>query len=123
MKKASVANPHYSPAKLLDVLEWRLGLKNDAALSRALEVDPAIISKVRSRRLHVSASLLIRMHEVSGMGIRELRTLMGDLREHTGPSATHPPLEAADDESDRRFAAHALPWPAAPVPPQPRLGN
>jgi hypothetical protein len=55
-------------------------LKNDAALSRALEVAPPVISKIRHYRLPVGASLLIRMHEVSDMTIRDLRALMGDRR-------------------------------------------
>lgn len=71
----------YDPNNLLDTLIEKLHLKNDAALSRALEVAPPVISKIRHRRLPVGASLLIRMHEVSDLTIRELRTLMGDRRE------------------------------------------
>jgi hypothetical protein len=71
----------YDPNNLLDSLIERLNLKNDAALSRALEVAPPVISKIRHRRLPVGASLLIRMHEVSDLSIRELRILMGDRRE------------------------------------------
>ena len=71
----------YDPNNLLDSLIEKLHLKNDAALSRALEVAPPVISKIRHRRLHVGASLLIRMHEVSNLSIRELRVLMGDRRE------------------------------------------
>ncbi|MDB5762910.1 MAG: hypothetical protein JWQ21_1905 [Herminiimonas sp.] len=70
----------YNPNHLLDVLIEKLHLKNDAALSRALEVAPPVISKIRHRRLPVGASLLIRMHEVSTMSVRELRDLMGDRR-------------------------------------------
>jgi hypothetical protein len=70
----------YDPNKLLDALIEKLGLKNDAALSRALEVAPPVISKVRHRRLPVGASLLIRMHEETGMNVKELRSLMGDQR-------------------------------------------
>jgi hypothetical protein len=70
----------YNPNNLLDVLIRKLNLKNDAALSRALEVAPPVISKIRHRRLPVGASLLIRMHEVSTMSVRELRDLMGDRR-------------------------------------------
>ena len=69
------------PNNLLDSLIEKLHLKNDAALSRALEVAPPVISKIRHRRLPVGASLLIRMHEVSNLTIRELRVLMGDRRE------------------------------------------
>jgi plasmid maintenance system antidote protein VapI len=77
---ALVGQESYDPNRLLDTLLERMNLKNDAALSRALEVAPPVISKIRHRRLPVGASLLIRMHEVSEMSIRELRDLMGDRR-------------------------------------------
>ena len=70
----------YDPNRLLDTLIEKLHRKNDAALSRALEVAPPVISKIRHNRLPVGASLLIRMHEVSDMSIRDLRYLMGDRR-------------------------------------------
>jgi len=70
----------YDPNNLLESLIEKLNLKNDAALSRALEVAPPLISKIRHRRLPVGASLLIRMHEVSDLSIKDLRTLMGDRR-------------------------------------------
>ena len=70
----------YNPNHLLDFLIEKMALKNDAALSRKLEVAPPVISKIRHRRLPIGASLLIRMHEVTGMSIRELRDLMGDRR-------------------------------------------
>ncbi|MGI4847888.1 MAG: hypothetical protein ACRYGK_07095 [Janthinobacterium lividum] len=75
-----VAQESYNPNHLLDILIEKLNLKNDAALSRALEVAPPVISKIRHRRLPVGASMLIRMHEVSTMSVRELRDLMGDRR-------------------------------------------
>ena len=71
---------HYDPDRLLATLISKLSLKNDAALSRALEVSPPVISKIRHRRLPVTASLFIRMHEVSALTIAELRHLMGDQR-------------------------------------------
>lgn len=73
--------PTYDPNNLLDSLIRRLDLKNDAALSRSLEVAPPVISKIRHHRLPVGASLLIRMHEVSNLSISDLRALMGDRRE------------------------------------------
>ncbi|MES2831134.1 MAG: hypothetical protein V4695_03980 [Pseudomonadota bacterium] len=77
----SAAQPAYDPNNLLDTLLKKMGLKNDAALSRALEVAPPVISKIRHRRLPVGASLLIRMHEVSQESIKDLRLLMGDRRD------------------------------------------
>lgn len=70
----------YDPNNLLSAMIEQLNLKNDAALSRALNVSPPIISKIRHKRLPIGASMLIRMHEISNLSIRELRELMGDQR-------------------------------------------
>ena len=80
MSNTLIDQETYDPNNLLDAIIENLGLKNDAALSRALEVAPPVISKIRHRRLPVGASLLIRMHEVSELSITELRALMGDQR-------------------------------------------
>lgn len=77
-------DPRYDPVNLLDALIAMLGLRSDAALSRILEVAPPVISKMRHRILPVGADMLIRMHEESGLSIRDLRRLMGDTRERFG---------------------------------------
>ncbi len=66
----------YDPNKVLDALIAKLELKNDAALSRVLEVAPPVISKIRHQTLPIGATLLLRMHEASNLSIRELRSLM-----------------------------------------------
>lgn len=66
----------YDPNRVLDAIMEKLHLKNDAALSRALEVAPPVISKIRHRTLPIGATILLRMHEVSDFSIRELRALM-----------------------------------------------
>ena len=66
----------YDPNQVLDAIIEKLQLKNDAALSRALEVAPPVISKIRHRTLPIGATILLRMHEVSDFSIRELRALM-----------------------------------------------
>lgn len=81
MTEGRLHNVAYDPNNLLDSLIKQLSLKNDAALARALEVAPPVISKIRHKRLPVGASLLIRMHEVSDLSIMDLRALMGDRRE------------------------------------------
>ena len=70
----------YDPCRLLDALIEQLGLKNDAALARLLEVAPPMISKIRHRTLPVGGAMLIRMHEISTLSIADLRFLMGDQR-------------------------------------------
>lgn len=70
----------YDPDVLLNEIVKQLGLKNDAGLSRVLEIAPPVISKIRHRRLGIGASLLIRMHEATNISITDLRALMGDRR-------------------------------------------
>ena len=69
----------FHPGNLLDSLTKILGLKNDAALARALEVSAPVLSKIRHRTLAVSGAVLIRMQEVSDLSISDLRFLMNDL--------------------------------------------
>ncbi|NLC23316.1 hypothetical protein NB640_03280 [Oxalobacter vibrioformis] len=92
----------YDPNNLLSAIIEHLNLKNDAALSRALDVSPPVISKIRHKRLPVGASMLIRMHEISDLSIRELRELMGDQRHQyrighaqKNRGETHPDQSAA----------------------------
>jgi hypothetical protein len=66
----------YDPNRVLDAIINKLKLKNDAALSRLLEVAPPVISKIRHNTLPIGATILLRMHEVSDFSIRELRALM-----------------------------------------------
>jgi plasmid maintenance system antidote protein VapI len=80
MTTTTAAEQTYNPNQLLDALLKNMQLKNDAALSRMLEVAPPVISKIRHARLPVSASVLLRMHETTGMSINDLRFLMGDRR-------------------------------------------
>lgn len=61
----------------IDLLINTMTLKNDAALSRVLEVAPPVISKIRHGRLPVGASLLISAHEESGLSIHEMKTVIG----------------------------------------------
>jgi hypothetical protein len=74
------SQPRYDSNNLLDAMLEKLQLKNGAALSRALEVAPPVISKIRHRRLPVGASILIRMHELSDLCVAELRELLGGRR-------------------------------------------
>src|SRR3569623_2569715 len=89
----------YDPDNLLASIIGKLRLKNAAALSRALEVAPPIISKIRHRSLPVGASLLIRMHEVTDLSIRDLRDLMGDRRSKQRVSSVQGKPKSAEGNS------------------------
>ncbi|MFZ6687536.1 hypothetical protein ACO0K0_07300 [Undibacterium sp. SXout11W] len=62
----------------LDLLIKTMSLKNDAALSRVLEVAPPVISKIRHGQLSVGATLLIGAHEESGLSIREMKAVLSE---------------------------------------------
>ncbi|WP_211460566.1 hypothetical protein [Collimonas silvisoli] len=64
----------------MDALIDMFHLKTDLALSRLLDVEPTVISKIRNRHAPVGAALLIRMHDASDLTIGELCGLMGDRR-------------------------------------------
>lgn len=66
--------------RLLDRLIEVMGLKNDASLSRVLEVAPPVISKIRHGRLDIGPSLLIGAHEESGLSIAEMKAMIGQSR-------------------------------------------
>jgi plasmid maintenance system antidote protein VapI len=62
--------------KLLDTVKERYSIKNDAELSRTLDVPPPTISKIRSGRVNVSADIILRIHEVLGMPVADIRSLL-----------------------------------------------
>lgn len=70
-------NPDYNPAKLLDTMIDRFGLKNDAALSRTLELPPPVISKLRLKHAAITPAILLRMYDVTGWAISDMRSMLG----------------------------------------------
>ncbi len=70
----------YDPAHLLDVLQGLLGVASDAALAQQLEVTAASMLLLRRRRIPLTAGMLIRMSDFSGVSVDSLRTILGDRR-------------------------------------------
>ena len=62
--------------KLLDEVKQRYSIKNDAQLSRTLDVPPPTISKIRSGKINVSADIILRIHECLGMPVADIRSLL-----------------------------------------------
>lgn len=73
-------NSTYRPEHLLDALLLQLHLGSDEELSRKLHVAPRVLRAIRAGTLPIGASMLIWMSEATGIGIPELRQLMGDRR-------------------------------------------
>lgn len=76
MKKIELDSPTYTPERFLHELIVRLNLRNDAGLSRALDVSPPVICKIRNRKLPIGASLILRAHEETGMSVKEIKSLI-----------------------------------------------
>jgi len=62
--------------KLLDKCIEMLNLKNDAALSRALEVSPPVISNIHSGKPLLGAAMIVRILRLTGMSIKEVDELL-----------------------------------------------
>ncbi|MEX5747510.1 hypothetical protein [Massilia sp. X63] len=85
-------NPHYDPGNLIDTLRRILGVQHDSHLAQRLGIHPPQICKIRKRLISVSSSLLINIHEETGLSFSVLRGLMGDFRTSTSPTAEHPAI-------------------------------
>ena len=62
-----------NPSGLLDAIKAKLQLKNDAALARALETAPPLISKIRNHHLPFGDSLIVRLIDLDIMTMPEIR--------------------------------------------------
>lgn len=62
---------------LLDQLLEYGGLKNDAALSRELDVAPPVISKLRHNKLPFGPSLYIKTMRVFGLSLGDIDAALG----------------------------------------------
>lgn len=80
MNQSEAFTKGYDPDHLLDALIEAMQLTNDRALARRLNVAEAVVRNIRRRKLPVTGSMLMWMHEATGISIAELRRLMGDRR-------------------------------------------
>lgn len=64
--------------RLLDATRRKLRLRSDSALASAIGVSPSYVSKVRHGKIPISSTTLLRIHEVTGWSIANLRAIMGD---------------------------------------------
>lgn len=69
------------PNALVDYLLKKLGLKNDRQLAEYFDVLPPVISKIRNRRMSVSANMILLIHEKLDMPVPEIRRLIDQTRQ------------------------------------------
>lgn len=70
-------NPKYDPNAFIDWLITDVyQVKNDSALSQAMGIAPPVLSKIRHRKLAVGCSMLVKIHEKSGMCTQDIKARM-----------------------------------------------
>jgi len=72
-----LAMPSYNPARLLDMLHEVMQVKTDYELAIALEIERPMICRLRRRQKSLTAGVLLRMHDVTGLTIENIRDLAG----------------------------------------------
>lgn len=70
----------FDPSKLLDVIKEQFEVQTDSELAELLNMTSPQISRIRNWGAPLSASALIKIHEVSGLPIERLKKLCGDRR-------------------------------------------
>jgi transcriptional regulator with XRE-family HTH domain len=70
-------DPNYVPHQLLNRLKQQLGFKRDKQLAYVLGLQPNALSHIRRKRSPLSAALIIGIMDLSGLGLDEVRTLIG----------------------------------------------
>lgn len=98
MKQLAQANT-YSQARLLDALLDHFHLERDSELARRLDMPRSFICRLRKGQSPVGAALLIRMHDESGISIKELRRLLGDRRKRFRGGYS---IYSAEDRAENR---------------------
>lgn len=76
LKPGTLPAPKQSLATLFDKLMAQHAIKNDAALARTLEITAPEISKARRGYRAIGASLILRIHEIFGIPVAEIREHM-----------------------------------------------
>lgn len=61
--------------KLLDYLIKNYGYKNDNAISLGIGISKGTISKIRNGKLKTSADIMIKIHEMYGLPIAQIKEL------------------------------------------------
>jgi transcriptional regulator with XRE-family HTH domain len=66
-----------SASRLLDLAIRTLGVKTDRALAARCHITPPAISAMRSGRIAIGASMLLRLHDETGISLDKLRDAGG----------------------------------------------
>lgn len=76
----------YRPARVFDAVAAMIGVRSGIGLAQALGITAAELSRVRCSGRAIGASILVRLHEVSGLSTKALRRIALDRRQYYRPS-------------------------------------
>ena len=69
-----------TPHALLDAVNARLGLENDTVLAKRLGMAPSGISKIRRGHNRVTPEIILRVYDLTGWSIEDIRKLINNYR-------------------------------------------
>lgn len=72
-----LTHPAYSPNVLLNRVMEMIGVEKDAELADRIDIRADEISKVRCKRMSIGDSMLLKLHDLTGLPAKELRRWMG----------------------------------------------
>jgi hypothetical protein len=76
MAMMSLRRRDYDPNGFIDWARGAMNAKSDAELARMLGTTSFVISKIRHRKLHVTLSMVIALHEETGMRTLDIKAKM-----------------------------------------------
>lgn len=77
LRPDTVGVPTYNPQPLFAKVFSLLWAANANQACAKLDIHPAVLSRVLRKRLGLSGDIIIRIHEVTGMPVSEIKELAG----------------------------------------------
>jgi plasmid maintenance system antidote protein VapI len=70
----------FAPGRLLDSIKQQYGLSSDRELAEFLDLTGPQISRIRNSGVALTAVVVLKIHEMSGLPISRLKDMCGDRR-------------------------------------------
>lgn len=91
----------YDPDALLDLLLKHMHLSRDSQLARRINIDRRILYNIHLRQINITGSMLILMHEASGLSVAVLKQILNDKRKTSRMECKFAPDETSEQPANR----------------------
>lgn len=108
----------YDPDALLDLLLKKMHLSRDSQLAQRINIDRRVLYHIRLRQMNITGSMLILMHEASGLPVAVLKQILKDRRKTSRMECTFVAEDMAErlaNHNDSGMRATRPPVPHFPV--------